>query len=116
MLLRASAVSPLGPALTATKVASPNTAVNPGDTIMYTIEITNGGDADATGVNFTDTIDPNTTLVPGSVAASPIAVNDAYHTIGNVNISVPVGQGVIANDLNPNGSGTLSVTQVNATA
>jgi len=54
-------------------------------------------------------------LVAGSVKVSPIAVNDAYNTIGNVNISVPA-SGVVTNDLNPNGSGTLSVTQVNATA
>ena len=48
--------------------------------------------------------------MPGSLIVSPIAVNDAYTTIGNVGISVPVGQGVLANDLNPNGSGTLTVT------
>src|SRR5436853_161221 len=115
MMLKVAAASPFGAALTATKTASPSTPVNPGDTIMYTIEVTNSGDADATGVNFSDTIDPNTTLVPGSVAASPIAVDNSYQTIGNVNIQVPVAQGVIANDLNPNGSGTLTVTKVNAT-
>ncbi|MFL6277377.1 MAG: HYR domain-containing protein, partial [Blastocatellia bacterium] len=116
MMRKAAAASPFGPVLTATKTASPNTSVNPGDTIMYTVEITNTGNADATGVNFSDTIDPNTTLVPGSVTASPIAVDDSYHTIGNVHIQVPVAQGVIANDLNPNPSGTLTVTKVNATA
>ena len=84
------------PTITATKTDNLNTSAHPGDTLN-------------------DTIDPNTTLVVGSVAISPIAVNDTYNTIGNVNISVPVLQGVIANDLNPNGSGALTVTKVNAT-
>jgi hypothetical protein len=110
---RASAFSPFAPNITATKSHTPPGSANPGDTLTYTIVITNSG-TDATGVNFTDTIDPNTTLVGGSVKASPIAVDDAYHTIGNVNISVPVGQGVTANDSN-SGTGTLSVTKVNAT-
>ena len=46
--------------------------------------ITNTGAADATNVVFNDTIDPNTTLVPGSVNTQPIAVSDAYNVIGNV--------------------------------
>ncbi|HWO02277.1 MAG TPA: HYR domain-containing protein [Blastocatellia bacterium] len=112
---RASAFSPFAPNMTATKSHTPSGSVHPGDTLTYTVVITNAGTTDATGVNFSDTIDPNTTLVGGSLIASPIAVNDSYNTIGNVNISVPVGQGVIANDLNPNGSGTLTVTQVNST-
>jgi uncharacterized repeat protein (TIGR01451 family) len=107
--------SPFAPILTATKTDNLSTPVDPGATIMYTVEITNSGTTDATNVNFTDTIDPNTTLVAGSLVVAPIAVNDSYNTIGNVNIVIPVAQGVMANDLNPNGSGTLSVTQVNAT-
>ena len=88
--------SPFAAALTATKTdnrpgVDPATA-NPGDTIMYTIEITNTGNADATNVMFTDTIDTNTTLVAGSVKVAPIAVDDAYNTIGNVHIQVPVAQ------------------------
>jgi HYR domain/Bacterial Ig domain len=111
------AASPFAPAITATKshmLAPGDTQADPGDTLTYSVIITNSGTSDATGVNFSDTIDPNTTLVAGSVIASPIAIDDSYHTIGNVNISVPVAQGVIANDLNPNGSGTLTVTRVNA--
>jgi uncharacterized repeat protein (TIGR01451 family) len=107
--------SPFAPTITATKSHMPAGNANPGDTLTYTIVIANSGTSDATGVNFSDTIDPNTTLVGGSVIASPIANDDSYHTIGNVNISVPVGQGVIANDSNPNGAGTLSVTKVNST-
>jgi uncharacterized repeat protein (TIGR01451 family) len=114
-----SVASPFAPTITATKshmLAPGDTQADPGDTLTYTVVITNSGSTDATGVNFSDTIDPNTTLVPGSLIASPIASDDSYHTIGNVNISVPVGLGVTANDSNPNGGGTLTVTQVNATA
>lgn len=113
-----SVASPFAPSVSATKshaLAPGDTQADPGDTLTYTVIISNTGSTDATGVNFTDTIDPNTTLVGGSTIASPIAVDDSYHTIGNVNISVPVGQGVIANDLNPNGAGTLTVTKVNST-
>ncbi|MEW6212238.1 MAG: DUF11 domain-containing protein, partial [Acidobacteriota bacterium] len=102
------AATPFAPSLSATKTATVVGGGNaePGDTLMYTVTITNSGPDPATNVNFTDTIDANTTLVAGSVTASPIAVNDSYNTIGNVNISVPVAQGVILNpsgtDLNPN--------------
>ncbi|HJQ23962.1 MAG TPA: Ig-like domain-containing protein, partial [Blastocatellia bacterium] len=121
-LLRASMLaSPTAGSLSATKSAMLDTDVDgdtrfdPGDTIKYQVVITASG-ADATNVNFADTIDANTTFVAGTLIASPIAVNDTYQTIGNVRIVVPVAQGVIqANDLNPNGSGTLTVTKVNAT-
>ena len=120
-LRSASIASPFAAALTATKTdnLAAATQVDPGGTIMYTIEITNTGDANATNVNLTDTIDPNTTLVAGSVVAGPIAVNDNYNTIGNVNIQVPVAQGVLQpNDLDPNtgNQSALVVIQVNATS
>ncbi len=64
------APAPFAPAITATKVdsypSSPGPA-QPGETITYTVNITNKGTTDATGVTFNDTIDANTTLVPGSV-------------------------------------------------
>jgi hypothetical protein len=97
---------------------TPNTTkVLPGSTINYTVTINSTGTTAAAAVAFNDVIDINTTLVAGSVKASPIAVDDSYNTIGNVNISLPAAQGVIQNnDLNPNVTGTLEVTQVNATA
>ncbi|HSB12623.1 MAG TPA: Calx-beta domain-containing protein [Blastocatellia bacterium] len=104
----ASFASPFAAALTATKTDNVGAPVDPGATIMYTIEITNTGDANATNVNLTDTVDPNVTLVAGSVKVAPIAVNDTYNTIGNVNINVPA-PGLLGNDINPNGSGTLSI-------
>src|SRR3712207_9568184 len=54
------------PNIVATKVDSwddsltPDGKAEPGQTITYTVTITNTGDADATGVVFNDTVDPNT--------------------------------------------------------
>ena len=54
---------------------------DPGETIRYTIIITNdAGAMDATGVVFTDTFDANTTLVAGSENASPLAFDAAANT------------------------------------
>src|SRR6266850_850512 len=109
-LLPVGMASPFATTLTATKTdnLAQTATVNPGDTIMYTVTITNTGALNADNVNFTDTIDANTTLVPASVVASPIAVNDTYNTIGNVNISVPA-PGVLTNDLDPNGGSDVVV-------
>jgi hypothetical protein len=110
-----SPLAPVGTTVTATKSHTPSGNRAPGDTLTYTVVIANTGAADATMVNFTDTIDPNTTFVFGSLKVSPIAVNDTYNTIGNVNISVPSGSGLLVNDLNPGGMGTLGFTLINAT-
>src|SRR5215813_1070509 len=108
--------TPLAPTVTATKSHTPTGNRSPGDTLTYTVVISVSG-MDATGVNFTDTIDPNTTLVANSLIVSPIAVNDTYNTIGNVNIQIPIAQGVLANDLDPNtgNQSALNVSQVNGT-
>lgn len=96
------------PALTATKRdtltgdVNMNGIANPGDTLTYTVTITNSGSTDATGVVFSDTVDANTTLVPGSVTTTPIAADDAYTATGNVRISVPA-PGVLGNDSDPEG-------------
>ena len=62
---------PPAPSVVATKTdsyASQTGSAMPGDTITYTVNISNVGTADATSVAFNDTVDPNTTLVPGSVS------------------------------------------------
>ncbi len=51
---------------------------DPGDTIRYDTTVSNTGGSDATNVEFNDTLDPNTTLVPGSLEVSPVAVDDVY--------------------------------------
>lgn len=77
---------------------------SPGDTLKYTVTIANAmGAMAATGVQFSDMIDPNTTLIAGTVNSSPIAVNDAYNTVGNISISVPAGSGMLSNDVELDG-------------
>src|SRR5688572_881844 len=54
-----------------------------GETITYTVGITNTGTDPAPGVTFNDNIDANTTFVPGSMHASPIAFDETYDWVGN---------------------------------
>ncbi|HKZ83155.1 MAG TPA: Ig-like domain-containing protein [Anaerolineae bacterium] len=88
---------------------------DPGDTLRYTVVITNSGDADATAVVLDDTIDDNTVFVPGSVRTTPLARNDSYGTVGNVQLSVSA-PGVLNNDSDPDGTGGLTVTSFDATS
>jgi uncharacterized repeat protein (TIGR01451 family) len=78
------------------------TAVVPGGTINYSVNIKNNGTLpadDATNVQFNNTVDTHTTLVPGSPVA---AVSDRYNTIGNTQISVPDGTtDLLGNDFDP---------------
>ena len=50
--------------------ADGNGVASPGDTLLYEVTIWNDGDLNATGVIFTDTPDPNTTLVSGFVTST----------------------------------------------
>lgn len=92
----------LAPTVSATKTDALFTDVDgdlqadPGDTLKYTVNINAAGE-DATGVTFTDTVDPNTAFVPGSLRATPVAVNDSYSATGNIRISVAA-PGVLGND------------------
>ena len=71
-----------------------------GDTLTYTTVITNSGGADATGVTLTEPTPADTTLVPGSVHASPLANHDAYTAVGNtklyVGVAAPAGEPALA--------------------
>ncbi len=112
--------APLGaPAITATKVDAfpdPNAdgKADPGETITYTVTVTNTGGDPATGVVFNDTVDANTTLVPGSTNTSPIVGADAYNVVGNVRIQPNAAQGLLVNDRDPDtGTSTgLTVTSL----
>ncbi len=104
------------PAITATKTDqlavdnNSNFKPDPGDTLKYMVILTNLGTTDALGVLFSDLLDTNTTLLPGSVMTTPLALNDSYSAIGNVQITIPA-PGVLANDADPDGIGpTLTVT------
>lgn len=109
----------LAPSITATNTdAVISGGATAGGVLEYTVVIANGGPDPATGTTFTETIDINTTLVPGSVIASPIAVNDSYSTIGNVGINIDAGQGLFTNDVSPAGtalslSGSTTITSAN---
>ncbi len=77
---------------------------DPGDTLQYTIVVANSGDTDATNTLLTDpTDDTELTVVAGSLRATPIGRNDTYSVLGNTHITHPVGTGVLANDLDPDG-------------
>ena len=111
------------PIINSVKTVDKATAA-PGEVLTYTVTITNTGTEPANDLSFSDNIDANTTLVPNSVQASPIAANDQYTSLGNVGIAVPVANGILANDylgINPaaafvavtnaatTGGGTISI-------
>ena len=52
-----------------------DTRVDPGDTLRYTVTVSNTGMTAIMGVNRTNTIDSNTTLVGGTVRTSPWLVD-----------------------------------------
>jgi hypothetical protein len=103
------ALAPFAPTVTATKKDDLLTDVDadlkadPGDTLKYTVVIGATGE-DATGVTFTDTVDPNTTFVAGSLRTTPLARNDSYSASGNIRITATA-PGVLANDSDPDGVG-----------
>ena len=82
----------------------------PADVLSYTVTINNATTDNATGVVFSNSIDPNTTLVAASVKATPIAIDDAYNCIGNVGMNVNTAMGsLLNNDISPDGT-SLTVT------
>ncbi|MCA9923000.1 MAG: cadherin-like domain-containing protein, partial [Anaerolineales bacterium] len=61
-----------------------NGQANPGDTIQYSVVISNGTAADALNVLLTDTLDSNVTFVPGSLKTTPLAFDGAETTDENM--------------------------------
>jgi uncharacterized repeat protein (TIGR01451 family) len=70
--------------------ADSNNEVSPGDTLVYLITVANVGNAAATGVVFTDTPDPETSLVNGSVQTTQGIVTGG-NTGGDVGVEIQVG-------------------------
>ncbi len=92
----------VSPIISATKAdtfpSHPSGQAEPGDTITYDVNVNNSNSGgDATGVQFNDTIDPNTTLVAGSLKVSPLAFVDSYTAGKNITLNIGA-PGVLAND------------------
>jgi uncharacterized repeat protein (TIGR01451 family) len=103
-----------GPTITATK-SHTGGPFHLGDTITYSTTISNTGTGDATGVEFMDTPDPNTTLVGGSLMASPVTVDDAYTCTGNLSIAIAA-PGVFGNDFKGLNPAVTSISAFDATS
>ena len=81
---------------------------NPGDTIRYTVIITNKTGGTLSNVVFNSSAVPNAPLVGGSLRAAPLARSDsppansvpgnAFHGSFNTTLNVSVGSGLLAND------------------
>jgi len=87
------------PTVTGTKNAAfpPNNdaSARPGDTITYTIGVSNAaGATDATGVQIADTVDPNSTFVNNSAKVSANAIAHSYNAAGNTQLSVSAALGL----------------------
>ena len=94
--------------------ADANGKINPGDTLRYTITITNISGTNLLNAQFSDTNFPNQTLVAGSIKSTPIARPDAYAgVIGNTRFNVPATSGVLTNDSDPDGD-AISVVAFSA--
>lgn len=65
-------------------------APSPGDVLAYSVLISNTGGSAATGVVFTDTPDPNTSLVVGSVTAT-VGTITSGNTPGDTSLAVSIG-------------------------
>lgn len=88
---------------------------DPGDTLQYTVTVNNGGPDPANGLTVNSTLQNITTLVPGSVNIGPIAANESFNAIGNVNMVIPVGKGdLLSNDGDPDG-GAITMTGFGST-
>ena len=74
---------------------------NPKDTIKYTLRIENTGDTSVYNLGIDRGSDPNTTLDPSTIQATPVAINDIYELMGSP-MNVPMGIGLLANDADVN--------------
>ncbi|MBB5871859.1 putative repeat protein (TIGR01451 family) [Allocatelliglobosispora scoriae] len=97
--------------LTATKTVAPTTPAQPGDTLTYTVSVTNPGASETLNSFITDVVPAGTTFVPGSIkminpAAVTTAVTDA-NGISGTNLKVAIGD-----PLTPTGGGNVKVGEV----
>src|SRR3954464_15297577 len=67
--------------------------IDPGETVTTTVTISNTAGSDATGVSFNETLNGMTQV--GVVNVSPLAINDTYSVVGNVQTTVAGAKGVL---------------------
>src|SRR5262249_14748417 len=91
-----------------------DSVIDPGETVTTTVTITNTSAINATGVSFNETL-TGMTLVNGTIKVTPIAFDDTYNNIvGNTPITFNAANGVLANDIDPDGPGGNSgLTAIN---
>lgn len=85
-----------------------NGRFNPGDTLRYTVVITNNTSGTLSNVVFNSSAVPNAPQVGGSLKAAPLARSDspatnsapgsAFHAALNSALNIPAGSGLLAND------------------
>jgi uncharacterized repeat protein (TIGR01451 family) len=73
----------INPNIVATKSVSPTGNVNPGDTLTYTIEIENTGNAPTVVSTFTDTLPTGTTYVANSATLNGTNLGAATYPFGS---------------------------------
>ncbi len=72
-----------------------NSIVGVGETVTYTVRILNTGTADATNVQFIDTLSPEATFVPNSVMVNGVARPGVNPEAGFTILDIPVGETAI---------------------
>ncbi|HEU5102114.1 MAG TPA: Ig-like domain-containing protein [Roseiflexaceae bacterium] len=77
--------------------ANGNGSADPGETLRYTVVVDNSSGVDQAGATFDDTLDPNTSLVAGSLRISPLAFADSYDASRDTPLAVSA-PGILAND------------------
>jgi len=90
--------------ITATTTATPAVGADaePGETVSYSITVTNDPTEAAQAVGYSVTLDANVTLTGGTIKTTPVALDDSYTGIlGNVSITIGAAAGVLANDVDP---------------
>ena len=90
---------------------NPGSDASPGDTLRYTIVMTNNGVVDATGVVLTDSVPANTTYVADSVALNGIAVGQPDAGVSPLIAGIDVSSSDLTPPLPTPGNGILTSGQ-----